>query len=472
MNRKRLLIAGSRSGVGKTTISLGIMRALKKRGFNVQPFKVGPDYIDPGFHTLMCENHSYNLDSYFLGKKGVKNTFLKNSAEADISIIEGVMGLYDGKGEKSESSSAEIAKIIEAPVILIIDAGKLAQSAAAVVYGYKNYDPDLNLKGVIINNISSHRHYELLKKAIESDRVGVEVLGYLSRNMDIELPERHLGLVPASESSGFISYAEKLSSIIEKYIDLEKIKDLASSAKELDQEEFSSGQYMSPVKSFISEEFKNKVLENKVKIGVAYDQAFNFYYQSNLEILQEAGAEIIYFSPISDKSLADVDFVYLGGGFPESFLEELSENTDFKEDFISKVDSGLPLYAECGGLMYLSRDIKNFDGKRYDMCSVLPVEVEMTDKLQEMGYREIESIKNNILFKKGEKARGHVFHYSKLSGSIHELELNYSFHNSRGGYGINDNVLASYLHLHFASNPKITKNILESALEYINSREV
>ncbi|MCC3145476.1 cobyrinate a,c-diamide synthase [Halanaerobium sp. Z-7514] len=468
MNRNRLLIAGSRSGVGKTTISLGIMRALKKRGLKVQPFKVGPDYIDPGFHTLMCENNSYNLDSYFLGRKGVKEIFLKNSAEADISIIEGVMGLYDGRGADSESSSAEIAKILEAPVILVIDAGKLAQSAAAIVYGYKNYDSELNLKGVIINNISSQRHYRLLKEAVESEKVGVEVLGYLPRNIEIELPERHLGLVPADESSGVIDYGEKLSSLIEEYIDLERIKVLASSAKDLTLEESKSKKITSAKidTNFISDEFKNRVLNNQIKIGVAYDQAFNFYYQSNFDMLKDAGAEIIYFSPINDKSLVDVDFLYLGGGFPESFLEELSANSAFKNDFLAKVKSGLPLYAECGGLMYLCSSIKNFDGKSYAMCSLFPVDVEMTDSLQEMGYREIESISNNILFKNGEKARGHVFHYSKLSGPINELESNFQYQNSRGGYSVNDNVLASYLHLHFASNPKIVKNILQSALEY------
>lgn len=468
MHRNRLLIAGSRSGVGKTTISLGIMRALKKRGLNVQPFKVGPDYIDPGFHTVMCENNSYNLDSYFLGKAGVKEIFLKNSSSADISIIEGVMGLFDGKGADSESSSAEIAKILTTPVILVIDAGKLAQSAAAIVYGYKNYDPELNLKGVIINNISSKRHYKLLKEAVEADKVGVEVLGYLPRNMEIELPERHLGLVPAGESKGIISYGDKLSKLIEEYIDLERIKALAASAAELACQE-SKRLTAAELNSLA---LKNIVQEDEIKIGIAYDQAFNFYYQSNLDILKAAGAEIIYCSPINDKNLPEIDFLYLGGGFPESFLEELAANSAFKNDLLAKVKAGLPLYAECGGLMYLCSSIKDFAGKSYDMCSLLPLEVEMSDSLQEMGYREIKSISNNILLKKGQKARGHVFHYSKLNGPINDLEVNYQFKTAKGGYSVNNNVLASYLHLHFASNPKITENILQSAVEYKQNREV
>jgi cobyrinic acid a,c-diamide synthase len=468
MENRRLLIAGSRSGVGKTTISLGIMRAFKNRGLNVQPFKVGPDYIDPGFHTLISEKASYNLDSYFLGSSGVKKLFLQKSEAADISIIEGVMGLFDGRAKDSESSSAEIAKTLKTPVVLVIDAAKMAQSAAALVYGYKNYDPDLNLKGVIINNISSSRHYQLLKQALESDRVGVEVLGYLPKNLELELPERHLGLVPVGESSGVIEYADKLSELIEQQIDLDRLEVLAASAGILTEDEIQTDNSSANITADFSKELGSR----KVKIGVAHDQAFNFYYQSNLDLLQEAGAEIIYFSPIADQNLPDVDFLYFGGGFPESFLEELSTNESFKKDLLLKVEKGLPVYGECGGLMYLSRSIKNFDGRSYDMCSLIPLEVEMTEKLQEMGYREIEAIRDNILLKKGEKARGHVFHYSRLSGSSKKVKLNYRFKDSCGAYSTAENVLASYLHLHFASNPNLIKNILESALRYQQSREV
>ena len=224
---KKIVIAGSRSGVGKTTISLGLMAALKKRGFKVQPFKVGPDYIDPGFHTLICGRDSYNLDSYFLGAAGVNKVFSEKSKQADISMIEGVMGLFDGKGKNSTSSTAEIAKIINAPVILIIDARKVAQSAAAVVYGYKNYDQKLNLKGVIINNISSPHHFELLKKAIKDKMSDLIVLGYLPKNQDLELPERHLGLVPVSESSELKAYSQKLVELMEKYIDIEQVIEIS-----------------------------------------------------------------------------------------------------------------------------------------------------------------------------------------------------------------------------------------------------
>lgn len=332
---KKIVIAGSRSGVGKTTISLGLMAALKKRGFKVQPFKVGPDYIDPGFHTLICGRDSYNLDSYFLGAAGVNKVFSEKSKQADISMIEGVMGLFDGKGKNSTSSTAEIAKIINAPVILIIDARKVAQSAAAVVYGYKNYDQKLNLKGVIINNISSPHHFELLKKAIKDKMSDLIVLGYLPKNQDLELPERHLGLVPVSESSELKAYSQKLVELMEKYIDIEQVIEISQVESE----------------NLLKNNLAIKSTIKNIKIGLASDQAFNFYYQINLDLLKAAGAKIVEFSPLTDSRLPEVDAVYLGGGFPESFLQELAANREFKSDFKEKVKQGLPAYAECGGLM-------------------------------------------------------------------------------------------------------------------------
>jgi cobyrinic acid a,c-diamide synthase len=430
---KKIVIAGSRSGVGKTTISLGLMAALKKRGFKVQPFKVGPDYIDPGFHTLICGRDSYNLDSYFLGAAGVNKVFSEKSKQADISMIEGVMGLFDGKGKNSTSSTAEIAKIINAPVILIIDARKVAQSAAAVVYGYKNYDQKLNLKGVIINNISSPHHFELLKKAIKDKMSDLIVLGYLPKNQDLELPERHLGLVPVSESSELKAYSQKLVELMEKYIDIEQVIEISQVESE----------------NLLKNNLAIKSTIKNIKIGLASDQAFNFYYQINLDLLKAAGAKIVEFSPLTDSRLPEVDAVYLGGGFPESFLQELAANREFKSDFKEKVKQGLPAYAECGGLMYFCRQVKDFEGKEFQMLDLLPAEIEMTSKLQEMGYREVEASADNLLFKKGEKARGHVFHYSRISK-------------------IDQKVKRSYLH--FASNLQIVKNYLEKALIYKKSR--
>ncbi|RCW50446.1 cobyrinate a,c-diamide synthase [Halanaerobium sp. MA284_MarDTE_T2] len=479
---KKLLIAGSRSGVGKTTISLGLMAALKKRGLKVQPFKVGPDYIDPGFHTLICGRDSYNLDSYFLGAAGVKKVFSENSKQADISMIEGVMGLFDGKGKESVSSSAEIAKIIKASVILIIDARKVAQSAAAVVYGYKNYDQKLNLKGVIINNISSPHHFKLLKEAIKAKMNDLVVLGYLPKNQDLELPERHLGLVPVSESSELKAYSQKLIEIMEKYIDIEQVIEISQVEPEnLFKDNSATKSTIKNIKiknkreekietKSFSENFKGKMESANIKIGIASDQAFNFYYQINLDLLKAAGAKIVEFSPLTDSRLPEVDAVYLGGGFPESFLQELAANREFKSDFKEKVKQGLPAYAECGGLMYFCRQVKDFEGKEFQMLDLLPAEIEMTSKLQEMGYREVEASADNLLFKKGEKARGHVFHYSRISKIDQKVKRSYNYRKKEEGYSSLDNILASYIHLHFASNLQIVKNYLEKALIYKKSR--
>jgi len=479
---KKIVIAGSRSGVGKTTLALGLMAALKKRGLKVQPFKVGPDYIDPGFHTLICGRNSYNLDSYFLGADGVRRTFFKNSQQADISLVEGVMGLFDGKGKDSVSSTAEIAKIIKAPVILVIDAHKVAQSAAAVVYGYKNYDQDLNLKGIIINNVSSPHHFRLIKEAVEAKMSDLKILGYLPKNQDLELPERHLGLVPVSESQELEIYSQKLIKLIEEHIDLDqliKISELEAnnllnnnlSTKNKNNNHRAKGIKISAEieSDNFAAAFKNKMKKEKIKIAVALDQAFNFYYQENLELLKAAGAEVVEVSPLMDSQLPAVDAVYIGGGFPESFLKELALNKEFKRDLKEKINEGLPIYGECGGLMYLSSRVKDLEGKEYQMLDLIPAKIEMTSKLQEMGYREIKAVSDNLLLNKGEKARGHVFHYSKISKIEGNVKRKYSYRKIKEGYSTLENILASYVHLHFASNPEIVKNFLLKASAYKKS---
>ncbi len=452
MSNKRLVIAGVKSGVGKTTIALGLMAALNKKGYRVQPFKVGPDYIDPGFHTLVTGNISYNLDNYFLGDKGVKEIFNYNTTESDIAIIEGVMGLFDGKGKKGASSTAEIAKILKAPVILIIDSKKMAQSGAALAYGYKNYDSKLNVKGVILNNIASERHYKLIKNAVENEPVNLPVIGYIPRQKRLKLPERHLGLVPTHESKELNIFIENLVNIIEKHINLDKLIKLASGYSKLE----------SDIKKLYSQR-----KEYDVKIAIAYDKAFNFYYQYNLDLLEMLGAELIYFSPVQDNSLPDVDGIYLGGGFPEIFLEQLSSNNDIKQKLKEKISSGMPVYAECGGLMYLSKEIKDVQGNIYPMVNIIPAQTEMKDSLREMGYVEVETVNSNILMDIGEKARGHVFHYSRLNklpaGVKHCYQL---ADNKFEGYSLQNNVLLSYVHLHFASNPVIAHNFLHQAELY------
>ncbi|MFW6306449.1 MAG: cobyrinate a,c-diamide synthase, partial [Bacillota bacterium] len=348
---KNIVVAGTESGVGKTTIALGLMASLTQKGYKVQPFKVGPDYIDPGFHSLATGVKSRNLDSYFLEDEGVKRVFIKGSKKADISIIEGVMGLFDGKGEEGRSSTAEIARILDAPVVLVMDVGKVAQSAAAVAYGYKNYDPDLKVQAIILNNIASQGHYQMIKKAIE-EKVGIKVIGCLYKNTELKLSERHLGLVPTFESNDIEKYFNKLRKEIDDNIDIKLLLNIMNDNNLLIKQE--------KIVSEIS-------TKRNVNIGIAYDQAFNFYYQENLDILKERGANLIYFSPVNDTSLPDVDGIYIGGGFPESFLRELAENREMKNDIYTKIKSGLPVYAECGGLMYLARDVVDFNKEEYSM---------------------------------------------------------------------------------------------------------
>jgi cobyrinic acid a,c-diamide synthase len=446
----RIVIAGTQSGVGKTTVAIGLMAALSKKGYQVQPYKVGPDYIDPGFHTLVTGNSSRNLDSYLLGEDGVKASFVNSAQKADISIIEGVMGLFDGKqGQQNKGSTADIAKILDAPVILVLDVKKMARSAAALAYGYKNFDSKLNIVGVILNNVGSDRHYRMVKEAIEAE-VGLRVLGYLPRQKELSLPERHLGLVPTAESKKLREFIDRLVKLMEEYVDLEEILSLAKAVSNL---------------KLNSRELFIKNYKYPVNLGIAYDQAFNFYYQDNFDILEGLGVKLKFFSPIKDKEVPEVDGLYIGGGFPESFLSELSENRSMKESIYQQVKAGLPIYAECGGLMYLTEGINNFDGTFFSMVGAIPVQVKMENRLQAMGYVKAVATKDNLLLKAGQEVKGHEFHYSKLINLTEDDNYAYQLFGGKGidgryeGMAVN-NLLASYLHLHFGSNLDMVKRFL------------
>ncbi|WP_018247674.1 cobyrinate a,c-diamide synthase [Orenia marismortui] len=446
----RLLIAGTASGVGKTTLTMGLMGALKKRGYNVQPYKVGPDYIDPGFHKLVTGNSSRNLDSYLLGEAGVQECFLHAAKGADISLIEGVMGLFDGKkGRDDYGSTAHIAKILKAPVILIMDVGKMARSAVAMAYGYMNFDPKLHVAGVILNNVGSKGHYQMIQERIEEE-LGLKVLGYLPYQKNLELTERHLGLVPITESKELVAFVNRLTDLIEGYIDLDSLVALAEGTPKLE---------------FKEERIFIQSQEYNLTLGVAYDEAFNFYYQDNLDILENLGVKLKYFSPLKDHKLPEVDGLYIGGGFPESFLEQLAENNRIKEDIYRKVKAGLPTYAECGGLMYLAEEIRGFNANRYSMVGVVPAKIEMMDSLQAMGYVRAKAVNDNLLLKEAETVKGHEFHYSKLI-ALKEVNSAYQLYGGKGKKGryegfAKQNLLASYVHLHFGSNLEIVKRFLE-----------
>ena len=459
MDLPRLVIGGTQSGVGKTTITLGIMAALKRRGMVIAPYKVGPDYIDPGFHNFVTGNKSRNLDLWLLSEKKINYLFQKNSRNADISIVEGVMGLFDGKGIDSEASTAHLAKVLKAPVILVIDGSGVSTSAAAQVMGYQQYDWDLDLAGVVINRVSGQHHYRLLKEAIERD-TGVRCLGYLKRQDNLRLKSRQLGLVPGIEVPELEKKIDELIDLIEESVDLEGLLEIAGGTSNLSE--------VVQLSELIALEERVKNINSKVRIGVAYDKAFNFYYQDNLDLLEGLGAELVYFSPLEDTSLPqDIDGLYIGGGFPEEFGEELEGNIQMRKELARASQSRLPIYAECGGLLYLTESLTDKVGDTYQMVGLIPTASTMTDRLQRFGYVEVE-LEDNLFNLKGTILPAHEFHYSRLVDDSH---LGYSYRIKRKTRewecGVNhNNLLAGYPHLHFYSKPELAYQYIKRCYQY------
>lgn len=452
MNFSRLMIAGVQSGVGKTTLTLGLLSALKKRGIRVQPFKVGPDYIDPGLHYHAAGLKSHNLDSWMGSEEVVRSIFVKNAQEAELSIIEGVMGLFDGaKGERLKGSSAHVALTLGLPVVLVVNVKGMARSCVALVKGYKEYVQGLNLKGVILNNAGSSYYKTVLTDALQEE-LGVRVLGCLSRNNNITMPERHLGLLPAEENDELNHAISLMADLVEQEVDINGLLEIAREVKPI---EFKwSGQ----------KTYKN------VTIGVAKDQAFTFYYQDSLDYLQELGAKLIYFSPLKDTSIPVVDGLYIGGGFPEMFIKELSENQLMIDSLHNADKKSLPIFAECGGFMYLTEKVIDFEGNSWPGVGLISAEVKMTNKLAALGYVKAKALKKSILAETGDEVKGHEFHYSVMSG----LNQENSAFSLVGGKGVDlrrdgyakENIMASYVHLHLRSNPKVALNFIDSCWEF------
>ena len=455
INYPRLVIAGTHSGVGKTTVTLALMAALKERGRRVQPFKVGPDFIDPGHHTAVCGRPSRNLDGWMLGATTSREVFLKGAAEADLSIIEGVMGLFDGSSPVTEiGSTAEAAKLLDSPVVLVIDGSAMARSAAAMALGYAKFDPALRVVGVIFNRVNGEGHYRLLKEAIESE-TSLAVLGYLKTDPELTIPDRHLGLVTAIEH-GSSSIRGRLAEAA-KCLDLDKFEALAQGACSL--------HYDPPAAA--------APVPKSVRLGVAYDPAFCFYYPENLELLEAEGADIVRFSPIEDRALPDVDLLYLGGGYPELYAERLSHNRKMRSAIHTYAANGGAIYAECGGMMYLMGAIRDFEGRSHDMVGLFAGEAVMSRTTMMFGYREIEIDTPCLLGEPGAKMRGHEFHYSSVSqpsASSYSCTLTDAQGKHRGRDGlIKDNTIALYTHVHFASNPGLAGSILSAVRTRISS---
>ena len=438
-----VLIAAPSSGSGKTTISLGIMAALRKRGLVVQPFKVGPDFIDPGHHTAVCGRASRNLDGWILSKDYVVSSFVKACNGADIAVIEGVMGLFDGVSGKSEDgSSAQIAKWTGSTVILVVDARSMARSAAALISGFEKFDKDITIAGVVFNRVGSERHKNMLRDAVESN-CNTKILGFIPRDEALSMPERHLGLITTED--GFSQdFIDRLGRVIEDNIDLDGLVSISGTAPILQTPH---------IPLFAKEGERGGV----IKIAVARDHAFSFYYEDNFDILRDLGAELVFFSPLAEKALPEgIAGLYIGGGYPELHAERLSANRSMMDSIKNFAESGGKIYAECGGFMYLMEGIVDFDGKFHRMAGIFPTKAKMLKRRKALGYVEVEAIEDNPLAAKGSRIRGHEFHYSEIDEMPISVDRVYSVNKPGGdscveGYRYR-NTLASYVHLHFGSN--------------------
>lgn len=460
MIHRRLVIAGTGSGVGKTTLTIGLMAALRNKGYAVQGFKCGPDYIDPSYHTAVTGRVSRNLDSWMLSNDIVKEIFCRGSKDADISIIEGVMGLYDGKNSRSnEGSTADISMILDAPIILVVNCQSMARSAAAIVKGFQCLTPDIQIVGVIANKVGSEGHYKIVKEAIEQE-CNVPVLGFLKREDVIEIPERHLGLIPSIERGELEPLFDSLAELIATHIDLDKLIEL------------SSGKPVTYKETLFPSIQKTK----QVKIAIAKDVAFNFYYPENLELLEAYGAEIEFFSPLAgDYVPIDADGLYIGGGFPEEFAEQLMRNQEVMASIVQSITGGMPTLAECGGFMYLSEAIEDTQGTSYPMIGLVPGKVKMQRKLAALGYREVTGNVGNFLLGSQDHAKGHEFHYSVFQANEGQtIQPAYETKGLRGikqdGY-MNFNLIAGYTHFHFGSAPDMVQRWIDQCVIYKTNRE-
>lgn len=473
MDLPRIIIAGTHSGVGKTTLTLGIILSLRKRGINVQAFKTGPDYIDPTYHSEASGEICANLDSWLLSKAALIELFKRRSGDADFSVIEGVMGLYDGLKDTELGSTAHLAKMLNSPVILTLDARSLSRSAAATALGYKEFDRNVDIAGVLLNNIASIKHYHYIKAAIER-KTGIPVLGYLPRDPDLKLSQRHLGLVPLEEKKLNLDFYKRLSRLVEANINLTRLLKIGRQAKPIPcPRKIIFTPHLLKKDCGVKEGagFKKESAEERVTIAVAKDEAFNFYYHDNLDILSHLGADIVTFSPLKDRELPKgVDGLYIGGGFPEVFASSLSKNKSLKRSIRQKAEEGLPTYAECGGLMYLVESLIDFKKRKFSMVGIFKCSVSMGSRLHRMGYVNVQVIKDNILGTEGDRNRAHLFHWSHLTNIPKKYSFAYKIIKDKDNVFYDGltrrNALASYAHMHFATNMNFAKNFINSCRKF------
>ncbi len=456
----RLVIAAPASGSGKSTVASGLMAALRGAGgHTVQGFKVGPDYIDPGYHAAATGRPARNLDTWMVPPARVLSSFGRAVAGVHIAIVEGVMGLFDGyHARDEEGSTAQVAKLLGAPVILVLDVRKMARSAAAMALGYRSFDPQLNVAGVVCNNVGSARHAVWVREAVES--VGLPVLGCIPRHEALRIPERHLGLHTAVERAGEVqAFLRSASEMVMRHVDLERLWALARQAPPLD----------------VPSDAPMAAEAPPVRLAVARDEAFCFYYEDNFDFLRSAGAEPVFFSPLCAPTLPeDIAGLYLGGGYPELYAAQLADNLTLCRAVRAAADAGLPIYAECGGLMYLAQGLSDLAGGVYQMAAVLPGRTRMRSQLV-MGYRMARARRDSVLLRQGEQVRGHEFHYSDWVDCPDDMPHAYDVVRCEGeaecseGFAQN-NILASYTHLHFAARPGMAERWVQACRMWRQSR--
>jgi len=449
----RLVIAGVASSVGKTTIATGLMAALAAQGLRVQGYKVGPDYIDPTYHRAATGRASYNLDTWLSSPALVRQRFEAGMRNADIAIIEGVMGLFDGRKQTlGIASTAEVAKLLNAPVLLVLDASHMGQSAAAIVHGFQHLDPHINIAGVIVNKVASADHEATIRLAI-AEWTGVPVLGALRRDASLTLPPRHLGLIPIAETSVDV---QELGTVLKRSVDLDGIVRLARAA--------SLPPALLPDAS--KDETTIAVSSGNipsVRVGLALDSAFAFYYPETLEAFAKLGVEVVPFSPLTDRELPnDLDLLYFGGGFPEVFAAQLADNHLMLTSVRSAAQQGILIYAECGGYMYLGKQCIDIDHTSHDLVGVLPYTFQMGTERAQLGYREITLLRDTIIGRAGTRLRGHEFHWSHIVEPLLEEHAPYQLEESnkaREGYAT-ETILASYIHIPLTANPQAMEELI------------
>lgn len=447
-----IIVAGERSGVGKTTVTLALLAALRRRSQQVQSFKVGPDYIDPMFHRHVTQRSCRNLDPVLTSEAYVQQCFTQHSHDAEYALVEGVMGLFDGAtGADDYASTAHVARLLNLPILLILNCSSLSRSIAAIAHGYRTFDPRLQFAGVVLNRVGSDRHLELLSAALEP--LNLPILGVLRRQDDIVIPDRHLGLVPTAELEGLNALLDRLAHLGETCFDWSKLLPLLESRQ--------------------ASASKPQNEKSVTRLAIAHDSAFNFYYADNLELLTQLGADVVYWSPLNDSELPEgTQGLYFGGGFPEVFAAELAENQRARDAVGDAIRAGMPTYAECGGLMYLCEQIVDFSARSHSMVGILPTTATMGKRLT-LGYRQATALQNSPLVKVGDRVWGHEFHRSTLtSNSAQPLFSLQGYHStlslkSEGWQRYQ--VHASYTHLHFGAQPGLLTRFLQHCTRFENT---